>query len=217
MPRPRRPYLHRERTRNGAIAWYVRRDKGRRIRIKGAFGSPEFKAAYDAALAGEATPVKAGPSTASLAWLIARYRDSHAWAKLSPATKRQRENIFIHVIASAGDAPYAKITRKTITAGIDRRKDTRALRDFAFGRKMRSTVSRRTGRSGRASAWHWRSCFIQGCDAATPWSSGGNISVMALFYCAPKRRERQSLSRFCPSLPKLLPSAKLAISLSSQP
>jgi integrase len=102
----------------------VRRDKGPRIRIRGAFGSPEFKAAYDAAMAGEAAPVKAGPSTVSLAWLIARYRASHAWAKLSPATKRQRENIFIHIIASAGDAPYAKITRKTISAGIDRRKDT---------------------------------------------------------------------------------------------
>ena len=124
MPRPRLPHLHRQRTRHGTIVWYVRRDKGPRIRIRGAFGSPEFKAAYDAAMAGEAAPVKAGASTVFLAWLIARYRDSHAWAKLSQATKRQRENIFIHIIASAGDAPYAKITRKTISAGIDRRKDT---------------------------------------------------------------------------------------------
>jgi integrase len=97
MPRSRLPYLHKQRTRYDAIVWYVRRDKGPRIRIRGDYGSPEFKAAYDAAMAAKAAPVKAGPSTASLAWLIARYRDSHAWSK---------------------------ITRKTISAGIDRRKDT---------------------------------------------------------------------------------------------
>jgi integrase len=124
MPRPRLPHLHKQITRHGAIVWYVRKGKGARIRIRDDYGSPGFKAAYDAAVAGEATPVKAGPSTASLAWLIARYRDSAAWGKLSPATKRQRENIFLHVIETAGNAPYAGITRKTITAGIDRRKNT---------------------------------------------------------------------------------------------
>jgi len=64
MPRPRLPHLHRQRTRHGTIVWYVRRDKGPRIRIRGAFGSPEFKAAYHAAMAGEAAPVKGGPSSA---------------------------------------------------------------------------------------------------------------------------------------------------------
>ena len=42
MPRPRPPHLHRETTRHGKTVWYVRADKGRRIRINADFGSPEF-------------------------------------------------------------------------------------------------------------------------------------------------------------------------------
>ena len=43
---------------------------------------------------------------------------------MSAATKKQRENIFLHVIESAGEEPFAKITRKTIAAARDRRKAT---------------------------------------------------------------------------------------------
>jgi hypothetical protein len=124
MPRQRLPHLHSEITRHGTRVWYVRIGKGPRIRVRGAYGSPEFQAAYDAAVAGKEAAPKQATGTTSLAWLIAHYRDSAAWAKLSPATKRQRENIFLHVIASAGQQPFAKITRKTIVAGIDRRGKT---------------------------------------------------------------------------------------------
>jgi hypothetical protein len=124
MPRPRPPYLHRERTRHGVFVWYVRIDKGPRIRIREEYGTPQFEAVYRAAIAGEPAPKKAGEKTGTLAWLISRYRDSAAWGSLSQATKKQRENIFLHVIKSAGEKPFTKITRKTIAAARDRRKDT---------------------------------------------------------------------------------------------
>ena len=126
MPRPRPPYLHREHTRHGAIVWYVRIEKGPRIRIRGDYGSPEFKAAYDAAISGQTPPRK----SAERAWPLrlhgswAGSRNSGAWARLSGATRRQRENVFLHVIETAGDEPFAKITRKTIAAAMDRRKET---------------------------------------------------------------------------------------------
>jgi len=125
MPRPRPLYLHRKVTRHGAIAWYFWPGHGPRIRLRGEYGSPEFMAAYRAALAG--TPPagqkdgREAPET--LAWLIARYRDSSAWARLSPATKRQRENIFRYVIKSAGKYPYSRIDRGAIVEGRERRKD----------------------------------------------------------------------------------------------
>jgi integrase len=56
--------------------------------------------------------------------LIARYRETTAWTDLSLATRRQRENIFRHVIESAGDQPYAKVTQATIIAGRERRAST---------------------------------------------------------------------------------------------
>jgi integrase len=80
--------------------------------------------AYVAAIAGEPALAKARQKTGTLAWLISRYRDSASWGALSPATKKQRENIFLHVIETAGEEPFAKITRKTITASRDRRKAT---------------------------------------------------------------------------------------------
>ena len=53
--------------------------------------------------------------------VITRYRETSAWTAFSLATRRQRENIFKQVLASAGDKPIARITTDTIAAGRDRR------------------------------------------------------------------------------------------------
>jgi integrase len=126
MPKPRPPHLVRQVNRHGKPVWYFRIYPGPRIRIKAAFGTPEFDAEYQAALSGNTTPTIATPTTrtGSLAWLIERYRDSSDWTGLSLATRRQRENIFKGVIASAGSSTIASVTSAVITAGRDRRKAT---------------------------------------------------------------------------------------------
>src|SRR5262245_45812532 len=125
MPRPRPPHLHRELTRHGKAVWYVRLAKGPRIRIRAEFGSPEFGAEYQAAISA-VPPKQRGPASGSLAWLIARYRETSAWAALSAATRRQRENIFHHVLETAGDKPFTKIDGAAIAAGRERRAKTPA-------------------------------------------------------------------------------------------
>jgi hypothetical protein len=50
MPRPRFPYLLKEVTRHGAMVYYVRSGKGPRTRVRGEYGSTDFKAAYYAAM-----------------------------------------------------------------------------------------------------------------------------------------------------------------------
>ena len=70
--------------------------------------------------------MKAKDAQGSLAWLIARYRDSAAWTALSMATRRQRENIFKHVIDSAGSFAFASIDKSDIAAGRDKRATTPA-------------------------------------------------------------------------------------------
>jgi integrase len=124
MPRPRPSHLHKERSRHGAVVWYVRAGRGPRIRIRGEYGSPEFTAAYHAAIAGEAQQRGSEAPSGSLAWLIARYRDSGAWAGLSGATRRARDNIFVRVIETAGACEFAQVSKKTIVAGLDRRRAT---------------------------------------------------------------------------------------------
>lgn len=131
MPRARPLHLHRETTRHGRIVWFVRIGKGPRTRVRGEYGSPDFDAAYQAALAG--TPISAARKAAkgSLAWLTEQYRESGAWRSLSTATRRQRENILKHVLATAGTEGASNVTRKHIVAGLERRARTpSAARNF---------------------------------------------------------------------------------------
>lgn len=127
MPRPRPPHLHRETTRHGRTVWYVRVGKGPRIRIKGEFGTDDFAAEYEAAIAGKPRAKRGQPGVGTLAWLVARYRETAAWQTgLSAATRRQRENIFLHVLETAGAQPFGKVTRASIEAGKERRSSTPA-------------------------------------------------------------------------------------------
>lgn len=126
---PPTPYLHRVTTRHGKMVWYVRPGVGarKRIRLWSDFGIEEFRLEYEAALSGEPRQaVKGASATGTLAWLIERYREVGVWTSLSPATRRQRENIFKHVLESAGDKPFSSITGATIMAGIERRSKTPA-------------------------------------------------------------------------------------------
>lgn len=125
MPRPRPPHLHRETTRHGSTVWYVRVDKGPRIRLRAEYGTDDFKLEYEAALTGrQKAPVRGEPAAGSLSWLLDRYRETAEWKALSEATRRQRDNIFVHVIASAGAKKASRITEATIRAGKERRANT---------------------------------------------------------------------------------------------
>jgi integrase len=121
MPRPRPTHLVREFSRHGKAVWYCRRG-GRRIRLRSEYGTPEFEA--EAALNGEAKPERQRDDRklGTVAWLIARYRETTVWQQdLSAATRRQRENIFLHVIENIGDLPVPAITREKVVEGRDKR------------------------------------------------------------------------------------------------
>src|SRR5262249_46419887 len=84
------------------------------------FGTQPFWGEYRAALEGTPKACKAA-RTNTLAWALGRYRGSSAWAALANATRRQRENVFRNVIATAGAVPVKHITVETIRAGRERR------------------------------------------------------------------------------------------------
>ena len=111
-------------TRHGTTVWYVRVGKGPRIRLRAPFGSMEFRAEYHAAISGKLRPGKGAPAIGTLAWLVDRYRETNDWNQLSAATRRQRENILAHVLATAGTVPIAQITRAAIVDGRERRAKT---------------------------------------------------------------------------------------------
>ena len=126
MPRPRPPHLHREKTRHGRLVWYVRRN-GKRIRLRSEYGTPDFDAEYQAALS--ATPLqpqKSAPTTGTLAWLIAHYREDSAWTNLAPTTRRLRKSFFEQILETAGSKPISAVTPTATKAGIKRREKTPA-------------------------------------------------------------------------------------------
>jgi hypothetical protein len=103
------------------MVWYVRPGFGarKRIRLRSEFGTEEFRAEYEAALSGAPLQTKGAPPSGTLAWLIERYREVTAWTTLSRATRRQRENIFKHVLENAGEKSIASIKTATIMAGMN--------------------------------------------------------------------------------------------------
>lgn len=124
MPRKLPLHVSREKTRHGKWVFYFRIGKGERTRLP-EYGTPEFQAAYMAALTGIPQPaVKATTDTKSLKWLVERYMESAKWAGLSVATRKQQGLFFKSATDKSGNADYRAITRKDIAKAIDKRKDT---------------------------------------------------------------------------------------------
>lgn len=124
MPRPRPPYLHRQRTRHGSFVWYVRRGKGKRIRIYEDFGTPAFMEAYEAALRGEARkPSDPTAASGTFSWLVESYMRSSDWFGLSESTRAARTVIFRGIEAASGAEPVAKFTPLAVQRSLDRRAD----------------------------------------------------------------------------------------------
>jgi integrase len=105
----------------------VRIGKGRRIRLREQFGSPEFDTEYQAAISGKIRPQTTTPSKETLAWLWDRYRETGRWInEFSRSTKKMRENIMKHVLEQSGDKRYALITSAHIIEARERRVKTPA-------------------------------------------------------------------------------------------
>jgi integrase len=116
--------LNREITRHGKPVWYVRIGKGPRIRLRAAYGTPEFDAEYRAAVDGRPLQASTKATVGTLQWLYERYRETGKWTSLSIATRRQRENIFAAVMAKSGAEKAAVINRASIVKARDARSAT---------------------------------------------------------------------------------------------
>lgn len=117
MPRRRPPFIRREKTRHGRVAWYFRKDDGPRVRLPEPYGSDAFWGAYRAALDGKAP--KAKPGKGSIAWLVDQYKRSGSFARLAPSTRRNRDRIMRQIVEKVGDKAVSTIDRKKIQAMMD--------------------------------------------------------------------------------------------------
>lgn len=129
MPRKLPLHVVRERSRHGRVMFFFRRGKGRRVRLPDEYPSEAFDTAYQAALIGEAPQKSARTASPSdrLEWLVARFMESGAWAAVSPATRRQRELLYISAIKNGNNPRFSDITKKHMQRAVDDRSSTPAL------------------------------------------------------------------------------------------
>ena len=146
----RRPpkYVHGYIDCRGRPRWYLRRAGHRRVPLPGLPWSPEFMAAYEAAMAGEKIePGKSKIKPGSVADLITLYYQTAAFTRLSDATRQTYRGILDRFRAGYGDLPVARLEEQHIMAILDKKAATpaaannlrrmlRAIMKLAKQRKM---------------------------------------------------------------------------------
>jgi integrase len=145
----------------------------------------------------------------SLAWLIARYRESRAWTALAPATRRQRELVFKKVAATAGAEAYTNVTRQSVMAGLDRRGATpfaaktfsKALRGL-FRWAAENSLIERDPTEGvriplpRTDGFHsWTEDEIAQFEARWPIGTRERLALTILLYTGLRRGDAVRLGR----------------------
>ncbi len=120
MPKPLPKHVTKTITRYGKVLLYYRVDKGPRVRLPDDPSSHEFDMAYAECLASKPKPRSKAPAASrTIRWLIERYMESGAWVTLSDGTRRQRSNIFKHVVTANGDIESSAIKPKHIRNKMD--------------------------------------------------------------------------------------------------
>jgi integrase len=164
---------------------------------------------HRAALAGQPRRTRSA-ATNSLAWLVARYRQTAEGRALSSATRRQRENIFLHVRETAGGQPFAKITRTTIVAGRERRASTpEQARNFldamrglfpwaqsvAFVRVDPTVGVKNPPRPKGARFVAWTEEHVAACERRWPLGTRQRVWLDVLLYTGLRRGDAVRLER----------------------
>jgi len=139
MPRPRKPFIQKETTRHGKVVWYFRRGKEKRVRLPGVFGSKEFNAAYNAALAGTQVGKRTEAPRSTLRWLVDRYYESGRFDKLRPNTKRNQRLALEKACENGSDLNFAAIDEADIRAAMVRRERTPTMA-LEYVRTMRALL-----------------------------------------------------------------------------
>jgi integrase len=131
MPKPRYWGVEPNRNRHGRLRWYFRPDrKSPRIRLPDSYGSPEFEAAWRAAVAGKPRPLAPEAmrgrraSRGSLDWLIRLHLQSPDFLSGRPSTQRIRRGMLERLAADKGAIDIEVITRTVIQDSLEARRQT---------------------------------------------------------------------------------------------
>jgi len=110
MTRLRLPYIHEYCDKDGKLRRYVRRRGFPRVRLPGLPGSPEFMAAYQAAIVGAAPERRAHAADGTMKALVIDYYRSAAFANLRPNSRRVYRIALDAIVRDHGHRYAAELT-----------------------------------------------------------------------------------------------------------
>jgi integrase len=131
MPKPRLPFLRREKSRHGKTKWYFRAGNGPRIRLPDDYSTlpgSEFMEAYNAALGKpqDASKPRSRYPQNTLGWLLDQYQQSVKFTNLARETRDQRTTIIKNILSKNSATRLTDITERSIRRGREKRAATPA-------------------------------------------------------------------------------------------
>lgn len=118
-------YLVRDVDRYGKVRWYVRRPGEAKVLLTETPGTPEFEAAYHAALASRPKP-KASDA-GSLGWLARLYLGSSDYLALDPSTRRWRRRALENIAPDLLALPFRAMDALAVQDLRDQLRDTPSM------------------------------------------------------------------------------------------
>ncbi len=200
-------YCHGFVDRHGKPRWYLRRTGFKRVPLPGLPWSPDFMAAYEAAMAGETVSrTDVGSSKTkpgSFSALVVAYYRSADFTRLSDSTKTTYRGIIERLRADYGDKPIARLERRHVAAMIDGRAQTpaaannalrilRMLMGFALDRGMITADPTWQVKKikGKAKGFRtWTEEDIAAFEAAWPIGGKPRLALALLLYTAQRRSD----------------------------
>src|SRR5262245_50079014 len=119
MTRIRLAYIHEYRDKNGRVRRYVRRCGLPAVSLPGLPGSPEFMAAYQAAIAGAVPEKRAHASPGTMKALVIDYYRSAAFANLRPNSRRVYRIALEAIVKNHGHRYAAELTTEKAAKVIE--------------------------------------------------------------------------------------------------
>jgi len=207
------PYVQAMRDRHGHQRYYFRRPGFARRTLPGNPGSPEFVAAYRAALDGGAAPVERPPvgearsPSGSVSRAIAGYYPHNSFThELAQETQRSRRNILEGFRREYGDMPIAKLKRSHIelligekTPNMQRNwlKTLRGLMKFAVAVGLVGgdpTADIKRAKVAKTDGWYtWTEADITKFEAHWPVGSTQRLAMALMLYTSGRRSDAIAL------------------------
>lgn len=207
----RLPYIQQFRDRHGKLRRYFRRSGMEKIRLRGEPGSPEFIAAYNAALSGhkiEKPPIGAAKSPpGSVSAAIAAYYQDTAFLVLARGTQNMRRQILERFRAQDGDKPLVLMRQDHIARRLGKLspaaarnwlKALRALMQFAVATGLRPddpTIGFKPARYKPAGIHSWTEDEIAAYEAVHPVGTRARLALALLLFPACRRGDAIRLGR----------------------